>query len=38
MAEVEQSIPVCLGLSDIEIGANQGNEDGVEDVEDELLE
>lgn len=38
MAEVEEPVPMCLGLGNVEVGTNERNEDGVEDVEDELVE
>lgn len=38
MAEVEQSVSVRLGLGDVEVRANQRNENRVEDVENELVQ
>lgn len=38
MAKVEEAVPVGLGFGNIEVGSNQGDEDGIKDVENELVE
>lgn len=38
MAEVEKAVFVDSGFGNVEIGAEEGNEEGIEDVVDKFME